>query len=681
MPKRGPPKSYTESVENRLQRVENALKSIATPVVNRVFDDSLKSKDFCNQIASTEACTVSISAPYTTDHLSSQIDRFTINEIGQAVYVNDLRSRVDRVSNMYVQQPSGYYDTQIDVSSVCDSPLSSAAASFTSNMSPLEMPIKDQLALGKQNLSDIEPLIEIYFEYVHKHIPIVHKQVLLKQMHNPTSTGPSRLLLYAMCAVASKWSPDQTNQNHLIPPGYTYYQKALGLLDDFLDVPRVSTVQALILIVKYQDYFQRVGYFHRSYAFLGLAAQMCLDLGLSEVDGDGVDAEISKRTFWAVFMYDLFMSIEQGRTTYFDASKCTTGYPALMSDENSTFEDAILNQNVFIQLSKILSVTYSVVRRLTVRRQAQNDQVTKEQLVEEQSWLFSIHTHLENFYYEISQDAHTFLGENQTIQDPSTGLLHLTYHFCIILLHQCYIDKQLDRSEYDFLPYPHRKLCANAASDITSIAEALWQRFSIGTFTALPRGIQHMIHCLSAAATIHRYEIMHEENRSSKDAANRQYVATIHLMKILSKQSPSLETVKCFENPVGSVQSVKKRASFASLHNRSVSPVDHAKSRPLSMTFVESQSHLPYMTYPMQPMQSNDSRFSYPLQSFPTPGPSYLHYSKLSPYQLEGQDNNDDHLISPTYADQFSYDPIPNMSELFLMDDENQMTQDMMIEM
>lgn len=59
MPKRGPPKSYTESVENRLQRVEKALKSIATPVVNRVFDDSLKSKDFCNQIASTEGNTPS----------------------------------------------------------------------------------------------------------------------------------------------------------------------------------------------------------------------------------------------------------------------------------------------------------------------------------------------------------------------------------------------------------------------------------------------------------------------------------------------------------------------------------------------------------------------------------------------------------------------------------------------
>lgn len=39
-PKRGPPKQYMESLENRLQRVEKALKSMT--VVRKVFDEAEK---------------------------------------------------------------------------------------------------------------------------------------------------------------------------------------------------------------------------------------------------------------------------------------------------------------------------------------------------------------------------------------------------------------------------------------------------------------------------------------------------------------------------------------------------------------------------------------------------------------------------------------------------------------
>lgn len=42
-PKRGPPKQYMESLENRLQRVEKALKSMSLPV-RKVFEEAEKRK-------------------------------------------------------------------------------------------------------------------------------------------------------------------------------------------------------------------------------------------------------------------------------------------------------------------------------------------------------------------------------------------------------------------------------------------------------------------------------------------------------------------------------------------------------------------------------------------------------------------------------------------------------------
>ncbi|KAG1466149.1 hypothetical protein G6F56_004746 [Rhizopus delemar] len=637
MPRKGLPKSYMESVENRLQRVEDALRSTATPPVQGLFNGSLKI-DF-----QAEASSVSVSAPYTTDHLNSQLDRFTVNEIGQAVYVNDLRSREDRIPTI---KNNHYYDTQLEASSTCDSPLSSTGASFSSYSIGTETPMKEHFEADKQTLSQIESLIGVYFEYVHKHILIVHKSSFMKQM-NGTSNTPSRLLLYAMCAIASKWSLDQSHYsgNNLIPPGYSYYQKALGLLDDFLDIPRVSTVQALVLLVKYQEYFQRIGYFHRSYAYLGMAARMCLDLGLSEVEGEGIEAEVSKRTFWAVFTYDLFMSIEQGRTTYFDASKCSTGYPAATSERSSTHEDIIANQSIFIQLCKILSVTYSVIRRFTIKKQTQGNHRTKEEIVEEQSWLFSIHTHLENFFFEISQD---FSADSQAAQDPFVGLIYMTYYFCIILLHQDYIEMQPDKTEYNFIPYPHRRLCINAAQNITSIIESLQKRFHEHVFTLPIRGVQHPIHCLSAAAAIHQYEILHTEDPVQKNIANRWYLSTMRMVQTLSMQSPSLETVKYFS------EQNRRRPSSAYFHNRSSSIEGNKKPRPLSMSFLDSQTDWSKV-YPSQP-----STF-YPQQ------PQSVIFSDV---EFQNQDVFSYGLNGSPYE---QYDPIPNMSELFLIDkDENQ---------
>lgn len=42
-PKRGPPKQYMENLENRLQRVEKALKSATAPV-RKVFEDAMNER-------------------------------------------------------------------------------------------------------------------------------------------------------------------------------------------------------------------------------------------------------------------------------------------------------------------------------------------------------------------------------------------------------------------------------------------------------------------------------------------------------------------------------------------------------------------------------------------------------------------------------------------------------------
>ncbi|GAA5799185.1 fungal-specific transcription factor domain-containing protein [Helicostylum pulchrum] len=566
-PKRGPPKQYMENLENRLQRVEKALKSVTAPV-RKVFEDAMNErKSIMPEVSPFNKRSVSYSAPYTSD---LKIERFTINEIGQAVYVNDLKSRVDRIPKEY------HNDTQSDVS---DSPISSATASFfhtppsiiTTYVSS-ELPIPEHLS-SRHIISEVQPLTEVYFDHVHKYVPMIHKPSFLKQMHS-TTNPPSRFLLYAMCAVASRWSPDciSSTKNNGTPAGFIYFQRALELLDDFIDSPRVTTIQGLILLVKYQEYFQRTGYFHRSYFYLGMAVRMCFDLGISQSDSD---SESKRRTFWVTFMYDLLMSIEQGHTTHFQVQKCKAGFPLVTGEEGPALEELVTNQNIFIQLGKVLSEIYVMSRSITKRQELQGDKRSREQTIEEQARLFSLHTHLENFLYEVpptliyppTQDTENYPAEKQVIGDPFIGFLHMTYHFSVILLHRTYTSLSPPKTEYNFITYPHRKLCATSASNITTIAETLYEMYPTYTFSYPTRGVQHTIHCLATASTIHKYEMMHGEDETTRESAKQQYMLTLNIMQQLSNQSPSIEVSNYFNQPTPMVE---KRMSAPIYHNVSL---------------------------------------------------------------------------------------------------------------
>lgn len=387
-------------------------------------------------------------------------------------------------------------------------------------------------------------------------------------MHSITNP-PSRFLLYAMCAVAARWLPDHIsasttpNKNNTnTPAGFTYYQRALELLDDFIDSPRISTVQALILLVKYQEYFQRSGYFHRSYFYLGMAVRMSFDLGLSQLDCDANDSETKRRTFWVTFMYDLLSSIEQGHGTFFQVQKCKTGFPLVTGEEGPALEELVTNQNILIQLGKVLSDIYVMSRSITTRQKTQGDKRTQEQTIEEQARLFSLHTHLENFLYEVpptliyppTQDTESYPAEKQLIGDPFIGFLHMTYHFSVILLHRIYTSLSPPKTEHNFIAYPHRRLCAASASNITIIAETLVEMYPNYTFNYPTRGVQHTIHCLATASTIHKYEMLNTEDELTRESAKQQYMLTLHLMQQLSNQSPSIEVSNYFNQPTPVVE-------------------------------------------------------------------------------------------------------------------------------
>ena len=198
---------------------------------------------------------------------------------GQALYVPDHLMRVDRIESVH---PA---DLEHE-------PLASSQPT---------LPIHDV-----SNFSSIRfDLIQLYFDHIHPSLPFASRSLF-------TQPQPPALLLYAIYAVASKFLVQHSNANE--PPGWSYYTAALSLLDTLLDVPRLSTVQALILLAKYHEFLYRPGFFWRTKFFIQLAMQMANNLGLPKKLPTSMESSVSRhqleersRTFWAVYIYNVLL--------------------------------------------------------------------------------------------------------------------------------------------------------------------------------------------------------------------------------------------------------------------------------------------------------------------------------------------------------------------------------------
>jgi hypothetical protein len=153
-----------------------------------------------------------------------------------------------------------------------------------------------------------ENLLNIYFQFVDPVIPILHKASFLQQLRNRQDI--SHLLLNAIYCVSSRWDLAVRSIGEE-PRGWAYYQNAVNLLDKQHE-PKLSTVQALFLLLKYNEHVRRTGFIWRTRYYFQMIVRMCKDLGLPRdiictTTNMIVEVEKRKRTFWAVYCYDVMM--------------------------------------------------------------------------------------------------------------------------------------------------------------------------------------------------------------------------------------------------------------------------------------------------------------------------------------------------------------------------------------
>ncbi|KAF3919786.1 hypothetical protein ABW20_dc0108948 [Dactylellina cionopaga] len=214
---------------------------------------------------------------------------------------------------------------------------------------------------------EAEVLFNIFFADVHPYLPVVNKNAFYRQWHG-SRHSISPLLLEAILACAGRISNNPK-------VGLKWLNMASKHSDCFFDVPRISTIQALLLLMKARESAPQRGYFFRSYISIVTMMAMARDLGLDKhadmhKNGteclDGPVECLTKTKVWqACFMLEFMVCAPQGRhimasdPTTIDIPESSSVYD--MSEKELTVH---MNFSYFVDLLKLIRRINDVFARL-----------------------------------------------------------------------------------------------------------------------------------------------------------------------------------------------------------------------------------------------------------------------------------------------------------------------------
>ncbi|KAF9116511.1 hypothetical protein BGX27_001805 [Mortierella sp. AM989] len=547
--KRGPPKGYIEALENRLHRMENLLGGLVQNG-DRVKleldswkeeqDDELESPD--SPWASTSDTPFSSSFPQSspvistrnhqhTDSISTEISsQSNLEEEDEAQpYDLDAREKIHAISENLsnLSLDDGGFIRYLGNSSGID--LLQRNDMLGSGLLTMPMRMKehrDWLFQKEATISQMESgmtmpprdlaehLIELYFIYVHPNMPVVHKPSFMRQYRNPDPLKrPPRVLMNAMFAIASRFSdhPEIVGSD---PEGFgdEYFDRAKRLIDFEYELPRQSSIQALLLMVTYRFASAKSG--GRVWVMLGMAIRMAQDLGMHRNAArwhlPPLETEVRKRLWWACYIMDRWVSAATGRPTI-DDNDCDVDYPSVVEedwagpdgnaspseDSERLKEESCFALRYFVESIKLAKILGQILRRVYSAQtrnfgpgQASSTVVELDSALTK--WLLALPSDLRYDHRIESSQLSRWVAT-----------IHISYYSALILLHRpTMFPSSLTKSKLSE-SMPSLNVCVSAANSITHLGEVLMREdclkfiWSFTTYDVLQSSLIHLTNSAS----------------------------------------------------------------------------------------------------------------------------------------------------------------------------------------
>ncbi|KAG8739987.1 hypothetical protein FRC10_004866 [Ceratobasidium sp. 414] len=372
--KRGPPKGYVESLENRLERMERLLQrlcpgadfsqSLGQHLTREQWEAQRGGKPTTPAKAKAAAPTAptppnplagirgtsTIPPPETTkeeDLISSDEESNLVNGM-QKLSVTTFERRFHGKSSglMLVKAARSLKQEYVNAENIdVDQPQQSRRPEFW-RANPWEW-IDTEDPLWKEKVQPPPPdlrdaLIDLFFTHVNAFFPLLHRSLfesnIQEELYYKDSAFACVLLL--VCAVGSRWSKDRRvflDQDD--PPqhsaGWKFFEQVQFLRRSLLTPPKLYDLQIMVLAVMF---LQGTSAPHSAWTVAGIGIRIAQDVGAHRRKvyrgGQGsLEDELWKRAFWILVVHDRVTSSALGRPCAIQDEDSDVGFPIEIDDE------------------------------------------------------------------------------------------------------------------------------------------------------------------------------------------------------------------------------------------------------------------------------------------------------------------------------------------------------------
>ncbi|CAO3700016.1 unnamed protein product, partial [Rhizopus stolonifer] len=468
--KRGPPKGYIESLENRLKKMENLLGNIQnndhphSNVSRPEIEEPLRKRkeDLPVQMpTSLEYCK-------TASFLGSSSGYYLVRDIlSSDKEVVERMEQFPRISSVTGAENTGpiafrkINTADNDVMLVCDKTLAEHVGQVETDRSYINPNIAPKEFLDE--------LVKRFFEIDHSTLPVVEKQPFMDAYEGCTQPPPATILTYAIwahtCSNLSVQDPIYKKYNvdrdHICDVLWVHVSKIIKL--EYL-TPRYATIQALVLICTYPNTYKT---FHTNWVRGGMAIRMAQELGLhrtmEKLPLTKEMIESRKRLWYCVYITDRWNCACMGRPLAISDADCDIELPDV--------EEGGKDYSVFVNFIKLSGILGEILSRICSPKAKARGHKSMHMYHTVQS----IHAMLDDWSADLPLhlriDPETTVVSKVTCIDQA-GPLMICYHVVLILLHRTFLVSNKDEILPELFSISTES-CATSAKSIIDIARIL----------------------------------------------------------------------------------------------------------------------------------------------------------------------------------------------------------------
>lgn len=363
---------------------------------------------------------------------------------------------------------------------------------------------------------------ELYFKHVHPYVPVLDKAAFYRQWStNPQSISP--LILEAVFAIGSRLAGESTGISS------QWLVLASKHADDFMDVPRVSTLQALLIITKARESAPKRGYYYRSWMMIVQCVRMGKDLGLDEhyenhqsgrphtCNLTPDECRLHTRLWQTVFVCETMIGTPQGRHDLsVNIDTVDFNEPSLVSGSDCTLEEYERDYNVsrnFVYLTRLVRNVRQLNGLYLRLKKGKNWGTQPEYLAFERI--------MNAFLPQLPSDLKIeYPGDNTSLPwlpCAFLGNLHSYYYLSIILFHRGVLGF-LEPSVNKALWKRHMMICYDSARHLCRLQEATKKEFGLIGLHSMQRGFSFTVYSGLSCVVLHLVAIVSPDPDLNSDA-------------------------------------------------------------------------------------------------------------------------------------------------------------------